>query len=838
MGLFKTLSKWVGKSDTSLDKSGEEWQLLSRILVDYKSLFPSRHYYEPKASQTQVYQKELVEAGSEARWNFLLYCLNYTLNRYMPYAKFYKLPEEERFEIEIVKSCCQSLSRHKLDLTEAMVVEVSALITANRGKEQPNFQDLGLSYLVQQISRQFKGKALQPDTRKGLQDLIAYVQKNHLEWGNAVKSKDKIIANIELLLNPALLEQQETGAVYFEGGAEDLLNQQLDAYPTAQRQIWFDILRLASKATASKPSAKFLKEGKALIDLLGSEVFTEQCMLWFKGFADKQSEIYFSDDDYPKLKGLMWLQAGQENEGLSSALTELVKVAYDNYSYGMGAICNAGLLGLAKLSGLSGLAELSRLKTKFKLASVLKLIDAYLDEGAKERGISRDELEDSAVRSFELKDGKRVFEFGSYTAVWNLQARGAVSSSWYNGEKALKSTPAEVKENRAAELKAMQAEFKSLKETITAQKARLERMFRMPRRMKRDYFQRYFAQHPLMQFLIEKLIFNVEMGQQKQACILVEGKWLSSELKEVQLDESAELSLWHPAMASTAEVKQWRDMLMEKEWVQSLKQAYREIYILTDAELNTETYSNRMASHILKQHQFVSIAKQRNWKATLIGAWDYGDAIPTLDLPEYGLYAQYDIDIAHGLDEASAMGIYTYITTDRLEFYSTETRQILPLAEIPAVLFSEVMRDLDLFVAVCSVGNDPNWMDGGRTEALGHYWQSYSFGSLSEVGKNRKEILSKLIPKLKIAPLCRLEERFLVVKGKLRTYKIHLGSTNILMEPNDQYLCIVPGSTKENKQVFLPFEGDNGLSIIISKAFLLAEDDKIKDGTITSQIMR
>lgn len=34
----------------------------------------------------------------------------------------------------------------------------------------------------------------------------------------------------------------------------------------------------------------------------------------------------------------------------------------------------------------------------------------------------------------------------------------------------------------------------------------------------------------------------------------------------------------------------------------------------------------------------------------------------------------------------------------------------------------------------------------------------------------------------------------------------------------------------------MPFEGDNGLSIILSKAMLLADDDKITDRTITSQI--
>ena len=58
------------------------------------------------------------------------------------------------------------------------------------------------------------------------------------------------------------------------------------------------------------------------------------------------------------------------------------------------------------------------------------------------------------------------------------------------------------------------------------------------------------------------------------------------------------------------------------------------------------------------------------------------------------------------------------------------------------------------------------------------------------------------------------------------------------MDPNDQYLCIVPDARSRAKQddLFLPFEGDNTLSIIISKALLLAEDGKIKDPTITRQI--
>ena len=162
----------------------------------------------------------------------------------------------------------------------------------------------------------------------------------------------------------------------------------------------------------------------------------------------------------------------------------------------------------------------------------------------------------------------------------------------------------------------------------------------------------------------------------------------------------------------------------------------------------------------------------------------------------------------------------------------------MELIEVPLIVFSEIMRDVDLFVGVASIGNDPAWQDGGGLPAYRDYWQSYSFGDLSEIAKTRKSILENLLPRLKIANVAELKDKFLIVKGKLRTYKIHIGSTNILMEPNDQYLCIVPdrGQRPASENTFLPFEGDTGLSIILSKPMLLANDDKITDPTITRQI--
>ena len=117
--------------------------------------------------------------------------------------------------------------------------------------------------------------------------------------------------------------------------------------------------------------------------------------------------------------------------------------------------------------------------------------------------------------------------------------------------------------------------------------------------------------------------------------------------------------------------------------------------------------------------------------------------------------------------------------------------------------------------------------------------QSYSFGNLNETAKIRKQVLERLVPRLKIASVSEIRDKFLVVKGKIRTYKIHIGSTNILMEPNDEYLCIVTDRTKDStSKLFLPFEGDVGLSAIISKAMLLADDDKIVDPTIVRQIKK
>ena len=97
----------------------------------------------------------------------------------------------------------------------------------------------------------------------------------------------------------------------------------------------------------------------------------------------------------------------------------------------------------------------------------------------------------------------------------------------------------------------------------------------------------------------------------------------------------------------------------------------------------------------------------------------------------------------------------------------------LTLEHVPPLVFSEIMRDVDLFVGVASMGNDPTWQDGGPDGRFRDYWQPIRSAS-SLARRTRKQVLERLIPRLKIADRCSFSDRFLVVEGKKRTYKIHL----------------------------------------------------------------
>jgi hypothetical protein len=374
-----------------------------------------------------------------------------------------------------------------------------------------------------------------------------------------------------------------------------------------------------------------------------------------------------------------------------------------------------------------------------------------------------------------------------------------------------------------------------------------------------------YLDHPLVGTIARRLIWTVTTNGDTRAGVWSGDGLVDASDRRLDVPNGSEIELWHPIGRPIEDVLSWRRWIEAHEIRQPFKQAHREVYLLTDAERETETYSNRFAAHVLRQHQYNALCAARGWKSKLRMMVD--DTFPPTfrELPQWGFRAEYWVEGAgteYGVD-TNESGAFLRVVTDQVRFYRVDAAQNLahaggggyhssaarwgtrgvnePLSldQIPALVFSEIMRDVDLFVGVASVGNDPTWQDGGPDGRYRDYWNSYSFGELGETARTRRGILERLVPRLKIASQCTVTDRFLVVRGKLRTYKIHLGSGNILMEPNDQYLCIVPARdpvTVSAERLFLPFEGDVTLSIVLSKAFLLADDGSITDPTIVRQI--
>ena len=406
--------------------------------------------------------------------------------------------------------------------------------------------------------------------------------------------------------------------------------------------------------------------------------------------------------------------------------------------------------------------------------------------------------------------------------------------------KVQKSVPAAVKRDHADELKELKAAAKDIEKMLSAQKQRIESVYVEPRAWPVAQWKERYLNHPLVGTIARRLLwrFKNDPDSVSVAGLWKDGQILDRDGSPLEVAETATVDLWHPLNEPADTVLAWRIWLEEQGISQPFKQAHREIYLLTAAEQQTGTYSNRFAAHILSQAQYRTLAQTRLWKVNFLGHWDGGDdGLASRTLDRYDVRAEFWVTAAES--EEDEYGV-TYVSTDQLRFYlPPDSEEPADLSEVPPMVFSEIMRDVDLFVGVASVGNDPNWADGGPGGAYRDYWHTYSFGELSASAKTRGEVLQRLIPRLKIADRCTLKDRFLVVRGDLRTYKIHLGSGNILMEPNDQYLCIVSSrASSAVEKLSLPFEGDHTFNVILSKAFLLADDTKIKDPTILSQIRR
>jgi Domain of unknown function (DUF4132) len=720
-----------------------------------------------------------------------------------------------------------------------------------------------MSQLCKVVENYLKSNAMTPDLQAVIERTAHRLQQCDL-------SERKYGVRLESLLpaDKTIKVRILAGEVWADIAIQDL--QTIEQYP-----IWDALLMECVVASGGKPSSKWLKLTRDHRNTIGIEIFKASVLRWFplveqprtqplsRFYAGNEYSIDVKNADI--LKGLVWLCADLDDREIARALGQLAISAYRKLP-GIGPRCvklgNACVWALGQMPGEFGIAQLARLKVKVKFGSAQQGIEKALTEAATRTGITRADIEELTVPTYGLTDiGIRREILGDFTVELAITGTHNTEIRWFKPDGTpQKSIPQAVKTHHPEALKALKQVAKDIQSMLPAQRDRLESLYLTPKTWDYATWKPRYLDHPLIATIARRLIWQFESGKHHAL-----GIWLDGQLVDVThqpidwLDDQTQVQLWHPIAATSETILAWRNWLLQNQIAQPFKQAHREIYLLTAAEQNTGTYSNRFAAHVIKQHQFHALCGQRGWKNALRLMVDDSFRAPTLRLPHWGLRAEFWIEGIgdnYGTD-TNDTGTFLYLATDQVRFYPLESAEnyahagggnyaqynmdsaeaAIPLEDIPALGLTEVMRDVDLFVGVASVGNDPNWSDGGPEGRHYDYWQSYSFGELSATAKTRRQLLATLVPKLKIADRCTFQEKFLVVQGDIRTYKIHLGSGNILMEPNDQYLCIVPGQDQKGpSQVFLPFEGDRTLAIILSKAFLLADDKKIADPTIVAQI--
>ncbi len=270
------------------------------------------------------------------------------------------------------------------------------------------------------------------------------------------------------------------------------------------------------------------------------------------------------------------------------------------------------------------------------------------------------------------------------------------------------------------------------------------------------------------------------------------------------LDPKDELIIAHPYDLYKAGT--WRDYqqyVFENGIVQPFKQIFRELYTKTDEERG-KYKTIRYAGNQIQPKQTIACLKSRRWTI------DREDGLQRVFHKENiiaKIYAMADWFSPADIEAP---------TLEWVCFYDRQTYRPLKIDEIPDVIFSEVMRDVDLVVSVAHAGNvDPE-----------------SSHSTVEMRRAICEFTAKMFKLDNV----RFEKSHAFIEGKLADYAIHLGSGVVHIQ-GGVMINILPVHSQHRGRLFLPFvDDDPKTSQIVTEILLFADDKKIKDPYIISQI--
>ena len=214
--------------------------------------------------------------------------------------------------------------------------------------------------------------------------------------------------------------------------------------------------------------------------------------------------------------------------------------------------------------------------------------------------------------------------------------------------------------------------------------------------------------------------------------------------------------------------------------------------------------STRYAGNQINPKQTIGCLKGRRWVA------DVEDGLQKV------YYKENIIARIYALADWFSPADIEAPTLEWVDFFDRKDGHQLPIDDIPDIIFSEVMRDVDLAVSVAHAGGvDPE--------------TSHSTVEM------RRAICEFTMTLFKLTNVT-FEKSHAFIKGSMADYSIHLGSGVVHLQGGPM-INVLPVHSQHRGRLFLPFiDEDPKTAEIISKILLFAEDDKIKDPFILDQI--
>lgn len=519
------------------------------------------------------------------------------------------------------------------------------------------------------------------------------------------------------------------------------------------------------------------------------------------------------------------------------------------------------------------LRGLTHLRAKTRHATMLSHLNKILAQASAALGLTTVEAEEFIALDHGLDTQHRRREnlVNGVSVVLSIagSGQGVIHYEDATGS-TLSKLPAAIRKETGCDaiLRRTRADAKQLSADMTLHRQRLERSWLTGQTWSWPIFEERWLLHPVLGWLARKQIWLIAMpGKPLQTCMIrQDGTLLAPNGNTIPpLSPDALLSLWHPLHAAESEtIAQWRTTLAHLQILQPIRQAWRETYTITRSERETSPASYRYARRILNQAQVIQIGRQRGWRIrTLTGHMPSSESAPwTFQVPAHGVYVEFRTGGVGDSKNSDWSGVFTHVMTDRIRFCILkdegnwsydgskklrETGTPVRLADIDRIVFSEVMRDVDLMVSTTTsnITFDPETLFSIPDLAL---WRRQSgleditlpkephFGNIA---LGRRQFLEALLPELGMENAVTLEKHHALVNGKCYRYRIHLGSGDIMVLPQQRQLVVEDrkmASLRKSLPSYRPLHDDAQMDSILQKIVMLIRDDRIRDQSILDQL--